>query len=662
MTPEPAHGQHARVLPMRDRTASDDDFTLTPPNDVDAEQAVVGALMLAPDVIAEVSALMEPADHYRPAHETIHRAILDLNGQGHAVDPITLGHHLEQTGDLPRVGGRAYLHTLVGAVPSASNAAYYAEIVHGHAQRRRSIEAGTRLVQAGMTPDATPEDLREALAVSAESLPGTWGEPIPLTTQPQLPPFPSHVLPTWLREFVDAVAEETQTPADLAGTLALAVLATAAGGRVIVQLRGRWREPTNLFTVVALPPGNRKSAVFSALTSPLRAAEKLLVSSAAGRIAEAEVTAKMAREAADKAATQAAKAEGMERDGLTAEAIALAQAADSLEVPNAPRLLADDSTPETVTTLMSEQGGRLSVMSAEGGIFDIIAGRYSGTPNMEVFLKGHAGDWLRVDRRTRAENIESPALTMGLAVQPSVLKDIGQNRVMDGRGLLARFLYALPESLVGYRKANPDQVPEHVAEAYERTVTGLTLSLAEWTDPAILRLTPEADAVLGEYNERVEPQLRARGGRLGHVTEWASKLVGATARIAGLLHLGEHLETGYTKPIAADTMSAAVELGDYFAAHALTVFDLMGADATLARARSLLTVLQDNGWESVTRRDLFAKVSRSEFPTVADLEPTVALLEEHGYLRSETPPRTGKRGRPPAPRYVIHPALREAKV
>ncbi|WP_327662374.1 MULTISPECIES: DUF3987 domain-containing protein [unclassified Streptomyces] len=661
MTPEPAHGQHARVLPMRDRTASDDDFTRVPPNDVEAEQAVVGALMLAPDVIAEVSALMEPADHYRPAHETIHRAILDLNGQGHAVDPITLGHHLEQTGDLPRIGGRPYLHTLVGAVPSAANAAYYAEIVHGHAQRRRSIEAGTRLVQAGMTPDATPEDLREALAASAEALPGTWGEPIPLTTQPQLPPFPSHVLPSWLREFVDAVAEETQTPADLAGTLALAVLATASGGRVIVQLRGRWREPTNLFTVVALPPGNRKSAVFSALTSPLRAAEKLLVSSAAGRIAEAEVTAKMAREAADKAATQAAKAEGMERDGLTAEAIALAQAADSLEVPNAPRLLADDSTPETVTTLMSEQGGRLSVMSAEGGIFDIIAGRYSGTPNMEVFLKGHAGDWLRVDRRTRAENIESPALTMGLAVQPSVLKDIGQNRVMDGRGLLARFLYALPESLVGYRKANPDQVPEHVAEAYERTVTGLTLSLAEWTDPAILRLTPEADAVLGAYNERVEPQLRARGGRLGHVTEWASKLVGATARIAGLLHLGEHLETGYTKPIAADTMSAAVELGDYFAAHALTVFDLMGADATLARARGLLTVLQDNGWESVTRRDLFAKVSRSEFPTVADLEPTVTLLEEHGYLRSETPPRTGKRGRPPAPRYVIHPALREAK-
>ncbi len=659
MTAEPADAHHATVLPMPHRAAAD--FTMIPPNDIDAEQAVVGAMMLAPQVIAEVSAAMDPADHYRPAHETIHRAILDLHGQGQPVDPITLGHHLEQVGDLTRVGGKAYLFTLVQAVPTAANAEYYAEIVHGLARRRRSIEAGTRIVQAGMTPDATEEDLRQALALGAETLPGVWADPIPLNHRPKLPTFPTHVLPTWLREFVEALAEETQTPPDLAGALALAVLATAAGGRVIVQLRGRWREPTNLFVVVALPPGNRKSAVFSAMTAPLRAAEKLLISQAAGRIAEAEVTAKMAREAADKAAAQAAKAEGMERDGLTAEAIALAQAADSLEVPVSPRLLADDSTPETVTTLMSEQGGRLSVMSAEGGIFDIIAGRYSGTPNMEVFLKGHAGDWLRVDRRTRAENIEAPALTMGLAVQPDVLEDIGKNRGFDGRGLLARFLYALPESLVGYRKPNPDPVSEHVAERYERTITALTLSLAEWTDPAVLRLTPEADKALSAYDQRIEPQLRARGGRLGHITKWASKLVGATARIAGLLHLGEHLEDGYTRPISEATMNAAIEVGEYFAQHALTVFDLMGADATVARARSLLAVLEDNDWESVTRRDLFAKLSRSEFPTVADLEPTVALLEEHGYLRSETPPRTGKRGRPPAPRYLIHPQVREPK-
>ncbi|WP_314177767.1 hypothetical protein [Streptomyces winkii] len=87
----------------------------------------------------------------------------------------------------------------------------------------------------------------------------------------------------------------------------------------------------------------------------------------------------------------------------------------------------------------------------------------------------------------------------------------------------------------------------------------------------------------------------------------------------------------------------------------------MGADAAQARAQSLLEVLHANAWETVSRRDLFAKLSRSEFPTVADLEPAVALLEEHGYLRTHTPPRTGKRGRPPAPRYLIHPQVREGQ-
>ncbi|OEU90781.1 DNA primase [Streptomyces abyssalis] len=503
--------------------------------------------------------------------------------------------------------------------------------------------------------------MREALALGEEKLPEAWSEPIPLNARPQLPRFPLHAFPSWLGDFCAALAEETQTPPDMAAALALSVLATAAGGRVVVRVRGRWHEPTNLYVVVALPPANRKSAVFSAMTGPLYEAEQHLANQAAGRIVEAELTRKMAQEAADKAATRASSAECPQRDGFVAEAIDLAQHAEELTVPPKPRLLADDSTPETVTSLMAEQGGRLAVMSAEGGIFDIIAGRYSGAPNMEVFLKGHAGDRLKVDRRNREEFIEAPALTMGLAVQPSVLEDIGKNRGFDGRGLLARFLYALPESLVGYRKIGPAPVPETVAAHYERNVTALTLSFAEETEPYVLRLTPDAGAELLAFEERIEPQLRARGGKLGHVGKWAGKLVGTAARIAGLLHVAAHLEDGYGKPIEPSTMTAAIEIADYFADHALTVFDLMGADAAQARAQSLLEVLRANGWDTVSRRDLFAKLSRSEFPTVADMEPAVALLEEHGYLRSHTPPRTGKRGRPPAPRYLIHPQVREGQ-
>ena len=631
------------------------------PADLEAEQAALGSMLLSPDAIAEVTATLGAEDYYRPAHETIHRTIVALHQQGTPVDPITVTHALDQAGDLRRVGGHAYVHQLVQSVPCSANAGYYAEIVREKAERRRLIAAGTRLVQAASAPDTSPAEMREALAAGAAKLAETWQEPIPLGVHPPLPAFPVHALPSWLADFCAGIAEETQTPVDLASALALSVLAAAAGGKSVVQVRGRWREPTNLFVVVALPPANRKSAVFAAMTSPLYEAEKTLVEQASGRIIEAELTRRMAHEAAERAAAKAAAADGAERDGLVAEAIALAQEAEEITVPPRPRLLADDSTPETVTTLMAEQGGRLAVMSAEGGIFDIIAGRYSGTPNMEVFLKGHAGDRLRVDRRNREEYLEAPALTMGLAVQPAVLEQIGKHPGFDGRGLLARFLYALPASLVGYRKINPTPVPEAVAERYRRNVTTLTLTLAQHGEPIVLRLSEEAGKALVAYEQCLEPQLRPRGGKLGHITKWAGKLVGATARIAGLLHLATHAGDDRCQPIGQATMLSAIEIAEYFADHALAVFDLMGADAAQARARTVLDVLAAGGWETISRRDLFAKLPRSQFPTVADLEPAIALLEEHGYLRVHTPPRTGRRGRPPAPRYLIHPQVREGQ-
>ncbi|WP_406273676.1 YfjI family protein [Streptomyces sp. NBC_00191] len=484
-----------------------------------------------------------------------------------------------------------------------------------------------------------------------------WEDPVPLAGPRVLAQFPVDALPGWLREFVAAVAEETQTPVDLAGSIALSVIATATGGRAVVQVRGNWREPTNLYVVVALPPANRKSAVFALLSDPLFEAEKQLKTVRQPAIVEAQMTARLAREAADKAAAKAASANADERDELVSTAIALAQAAETVAVPVEPQLLADDATAETVTSRMAEQGGRISVMSAEGDIFDIIAGRYSGKPNLGVFLKGHAGDRLRVDRQTRQEYIEHPALTMGLCVQPQVLDEIGRQESFKGRGLLGRFLYSIPESLVGRCKVSPDPIPEEVKTLYGRNVIDLTIGLADWTDPAVIQLTPEADAALLAFQERVEPKLAARGGSLGHIADWAGKLAGATARMAALLHLARYLVRGHTQPVAETTMRDAIRLAEYFTSHGLAAFDAMGADPTTDRARSVLETLRTNRWSEVSKRDLMVKLSRSEFRTATELAPALDLLEEHGYVRSQPVHRTGGRGRPPSPRYLIHPRL-----
>ncbi|MEW1725201.1 YfjI family protein [Streptomyces sp. NPDC093109] len=507
-------------------------------------------------------------------------------------------------------------------------------------------------MSADLWDDVAPPD-------TDEPQPPAWDDPVPLTGNRMLRDFPTHTFPDWVREFVEAVAEETQTPVDLAGCVALSVLATAAGGRAVVHIRGNYREPSNLFTVVALPPANRKSAVFDLLTSPLYDAEQQLQAKTAPAIAEAQMTARIAKEAAERAAAKAASADVGERDALVQTAVSMARTAESVTIPAEPQLLADDATAETVISLMDEQGGRISVMSAEGEIFDIIAGRYSGAPNMGPFLKGHAGDRLRVNRQTRKEYIDHPALTMGLCVQPQVLDDIGRIKGGRGRGLLGRFLYSLPESLVGRRKSSPDPIPDAVRATYAERVIDLTLFLADWTDPAVLQLTPDADAALLAFQERVEPKLAARGGAFGHISDWAGKLVGATARIAGLLHLAEHGANAHTRPVTADTVRAAIELGEYFATHALAVFDRMGADPTVARATTVLETLRNHDGIDISKRDLLVKLSRSEFATVADLEPALGLLEDHGWVRMQPVQRTGGRGRPPSPRYLIHPRIHD---
>ena len=120
-----------------------------PPQDVDAERSVLGAMLLSKDAIADVGETVRGHDFYRPAHEVIYDAVIDLYSRGEPADAITVADELGKRGDLQRVGGQAYLHQLIQSVPTAANAGYYAEIVAERAVLRRLVEAGTRIVQMG---------------------------------------------------------------------------------------------------------------------------------------------------------------------------------------------------------------------------------------------------------------------------------------------------------------------------------------------------------------------------------------------------------------------------------------------------------------------------------------------------------------------------------
>ena len=131
----------------------------TPPQDMAAEQSVLGSMLISKDAIADVSEVLRGSDFYRPSHETIHEAIIDLFGRGDPVDMITVANELQRSGQLQRAGGAPYLHTLASNVPIAANASFYAEIVREKAILRRLVDAGTKIVQIGYAGEGQVDDV-----------------------------------------------------------------------------------------------------------------------------------------------------------------------------------------------------------------------------------------------------------------------------------------------------------------------------------------------------------------------------------------------------------------------------------------------------------------------------------------------------------------------
>jgi replicative DNA helicase len=368
-----------------------------------------------------------------------------------------------------------------------------------------------------------------------------------------------------------------------------------------------------------MSPGNRKSAVVRQLTQPVYDFEQRLLDEHLSRWA-----------------------------GASGE-----------EFPSPPRLIADDVTPEAATSLLADNGGALAIISAEGDLVGALSGRYtSGPPNLNLFLKGHSGDPLRVDRVNRpTEMVASPALTIALAAQPSIVSILVDNQSFRDRGLAARFFYCLPQSLVGHWAFAPDTVPEEVSTRFEGAVT----SLLQWRiahadgDPVIIEVDPEALELLKELSVAIEPRL-GEFGDLEGTADWAGKLVGGVVRITGLPHLAETAVAvadvaacDPSGPISAETMKRAIAFADYLIAHARYAFRHVVDDPVYAGARKILRWFDRRKAQEASRRQIHSGL-RAHFPKVADLEQSLELLTEAGLLLEDSV-TTGKPGRPGGPNY-----------
>lgn len=469
-----------------------------------------------------------------------------------------------------------------------------------------------------------------------------WGKPVPFSN-PNTPDFPVESLPGAVGAFVEELAESTQTPEEMAGILSLGILATAFQSKYEVEITPDWREPLCLYPVAVAPPGERKSAVISALSRPIYEYEAEQREFEAAEIAQNQTERVLLEKALQAAQNSAAKGKG-NFEAKRQEALNLsAQLANFTEL-HPFRLMVDDTTPEKLVDMMELQGGSITVASAEGGIFDSIAGRYDRASNFDIYLKGHAGDTISVDRIGRKSNyIAKPRLTMILTIQPSVLHGLMDNATFRGRGLCGRFLYAMCKSKVGRRQVSPAPMSSNTKTEYRQFVRRI---LADQGN-GIVYLSSDANTIRKEYQAYIEKKL---GGEWEHMRDWGGKLVGTMVRIAALLHLSSFPSD---VPISAETMAAATGIAEFLGAHAEAAYQMMGADEGIEDAKYLWRRLVNSGQTEMSKRDLFRLV-RGKFKKTESMEAPLHILVEYGYIRLEDLERDGA-GRKASPTIKINP-------
>lgn len=460
-----------------------------------------------------------------------------------------------------------------------------------------------------------------------------WPEELPeLSAEtPETPDFPLDSLPPVLRDMAAGVAETTQTSPAMAGTMALACLAAAVAGKFEIEPKPDYREPLNLYTLIAADPAERKSATLALMTAPLYRFE----SEENARRAFDIQAYKDQREALETELASIKRDKKPDKAGRMADK---RREMDALPVVEPVRIIADDVTPEVAASLLAENHGILSIFSAEGGLFGTLAGRYSnGQPNLSTFLKAHSGDPIRIDRRGRVETIDRPALTCCLCVQIGVLTDVLKNKAFRETGLCARFLYCTPPSRLGERTYNTTPLDSTVKEKYKALLYDL-LSIS-CPEPQPLGLTEAAGNVSADYFSEFEKEL---GSTYREYSDLSGKHFGAAMRLAGLIHCALHGSDAAQADVNSDTIQKAIQLATYYLKTGVSVYAGTGDAGTASDAAALVKRIKEMPQRLLdkyskrgcfTTSDLYMLFRCRRVKCVKDMLPILGELAAAGYVR-----------------------------
>ena len=459
-----------------------------------------------------------------------------------------------------------------------------------------------------------------------------WEEPIELEEK-NLAEFDTGVFPTWVKNYVESVAEVTQTPVDALAFSLISSLSSILSKKFEVNIiEGEWIETLNTYTALALESGNRKSSVFNYFIKPISNYEAEKRKELKTQIIKQKerIKAKEARIAYLR--TTYSKKGGNE---ILDQILLLREELENEDIIIEPKYFTSDATPEQLAIIMSEQNEKIALLSSEGGeVFEMIAGRY-GECNVDLYLKAYSGDPVDIERVSRQRiRLEQPEMTIGLFLQQSVIKNLPEN--FSNRGLTQRFLYSFPRSFLGQRKIKVNQMSKEVKKTFNENIKKL-LEL-ETKKPIKLTLSEEAKDYEIKIRTEIEELLNDKN-ESEHFRSWLSKLAGQILRIAGLLHVANHVSDNIRDiqtVIDVKTLKKAYSLRDYFIKHAKKAYGIMKVDTDTEELKYLLEKICEkanskNGGE-IAYRDI-VQSTRRKFPNTDRLQIRLKQLEDN-YLIS----------------------------
>ena len=460
--------------------------------------------------------------------------------------------------------------------------------------------------------------------------------------------FPIACFPKIMQDYVEAVAEYTQTPIDMSAVAVLSVVATSIQGKFEIEKERGYTESLNLYCMVVANSGEKKSPVKRIVTKPIPNYEK--IENKKRQVIIDKQKLELMTKQKELENTLAKHPEMLEK------AIILKAEIRDLEAKQIKplRLIADNATPEALTSLLADNNGKISIISAEGGIFDILNGQYSSKSiaSIDTFLNAYCRDDIIVDRKGReSERIENPTMTIFLAVQEIVLEQFMSNDIFRGRGLNARFLYCIPTSKVGKRIFDPKGIPSSVETEYNSSIDNL-LKIPQKEKPTILKLSHGAYKELGKFFYWVEPQFE---NELEFMKDWANKFIGTCLRIAGIVHCMEYSNIASGCPVSEDTMKKAITISKYFLEHSKYAYMLAGENKDIKNAKYILKKLEEQEKMSLKRSEIL-NISRSRnIKIIDDISKALEILSEYDYIAKQEAIERKGAGRKPDIVYELNP-------